>query len=357
MNTQTTHRGRDRGGSGSASTLRVAVVGPGGWGRQHTRVFAARADTDLVAVVGRHPDRTAKAAATLGARAYTDIDRMIEAERPDLVSVSLPNEEHFEPTMRLLEHGIPLLVEKPLVFDLHQADTLLAAAAEQDTFFAIDFNHRYAEPVRRTRRAIENGSIGDPVFATWRFGGEANPGDSPHKNIIETQCHAFDMLEHLLGPITSVAAQMTNKTYSAWSTVALALEFDNGAVGTVLGTYDSSYAYRDTHLLEVNGTTGRAVIHDTVRSLELARVGDETASVWQPGYFDDEARSFHATFDRYVDDMLAAFRAGSPPPVPASAGRRALLIAQRAIESHETGARTAVEPDAPVTSPTEQEPA
>ena len=43
----------------------------------------------------------------------------------------------------------------------------------------------------------------------WRFGGEANRGPSPHANLIETQCHGFDMLEHLCGPISSVAEKPT----------------------------------------------------------------------------------------------------------------------------------------------------
>jgi predicted dehydrogenase len=233
-------------------------------------------------------------------------------------------------------------VEKPLVFDLAEADALLARAQEHGTFFAIHFNHRYAEPVLRTRRAIRDGSLGDPVFATWRFGGEPNRGISPHKNIIETQCHAFDMLEYLLGPITSVMAQMTNKTYGDWSTIALAMEFDSGAVGTLLGSYDSSYAYPGAHQLEVNGTAGRAVAMDTVQSFELSRAGVEDAVIWRPGYFNDAARSFQQTVDRYVEDMLRALRAGERPPVPATAGRRALMIAYAAIESHRSGRRVPV---------------
>ena len=64
----------------------------------------------------------------------------------------LPNEGHFEPTLRVIRAGFPLLVEKPLVFDLGEADTLLAEAAERDLFFAINFNHRYARPVRLAAR-------------------------------------------------------------------------------------------------------------------------------------------------------------------------------------------------------------
>jgi predicted dehydrogenase len=324
-----------------ADRLRVAVVGAGGWGAQHARIFSRRHDTELVAIVGRDEARTAARAAEYGTRPYTDIDRMLGAESPDLVTVCLPNERHFEPTHQLVQTGIPLLVEKPLVFDLGEADRLLDAAAASGAFFAINFNHRYAEPVVLAKAAIDAGELGQLVFATWRFGGEANLGQSPHANLIETQCHGFDLLEHLCGPISSVAAEMTNATYGAWSTIAIALSFESGAVGTMLGSYDSSYAYQDSQRVEVNGVAGRAVIHDTVRELELQIAGDETARVWRPGYFNDEARDFHATFDRHVDAVLAALRAGDEPPVHARAGRRALALAHAVIESHETGRRVA----------------
>lgn len=326
-----------RRGEHDVEPLRVAIIGAGGWGAQHARLFSSRRDTELVGIVGRDAGRTAARAAEFGTRGYTSIDGMLDAEHPDLVTVCLPNEEHFAPTLALLRAGVALLVEKPLVFDLAEADALLEAAG--DTFFGINFNHRFAEPVLRARAAIEAGELGKLVFATWRFGGEANRGPSPHANLIETQCHGFDMLEHLCGPIASVAAQMTTMTYGAFSTVAIALEFASGAVGTMLGSYDSSYAYPDTQRVELNGTAGRAVIHDTVGSLTLQSVGDETERVWRAGYFNDEARSFELTFDRHVDAVLAALRTGSPPPVPASAGRRALELAHAAIRSHESGAR------------------
>jgi predicted dehydrogenase len=151
------------------------------------------------------------------------------------------------------------------------------------------------------------------------------------------------MLEHLCGPIASVMAQTFDRTHPGTvTTLAVALEFASGAVGTLLGTYDSSYAYPGTHHLEINGTLGRAVVLDTVGSLELSRVGDDVTRVWRAGYFDDEARSFHATLDRYVDAMLLAFRAGEPPPVPAAAGRRALTVAHAIIRSGDEGARITI---------------
>jgi predicted dehydrogenase len=325
--------------------LRVAVVGAGTWGREHIRIFSNRPDTDLVAIVGRDSQRTKVAAAHAQTTGYTDVDLMLDTAQPDLVSVALPNEQHFRPTLQLLHRGVPLLVEKPLVFDLSEADALLAEAEKRDVFFAINFNHRYAEPIHRAASMINQNRLGNIVFASWRFGGEANVGTHPHAQLIETQCHGFDTLEYLCGPIVSVMAQMTNMTLGPYTTVAIALEFANGAVGSLLGSYDSSYAYPLAQYLEINGSSGRAFIEDTVRRLTVSRAGEETAEVWQAGYFNDVAREFHRTFDRHVDDVIGALRSGKPPPIHARAGRRALALAHACIHSFETGRRVSTDPE------------
>ncbi|MDE2748027.1 MAG: Gfo/Idh/MocA family oxidoreductase [Chloroflexota bacterium] len=319
--------------------IRVALVGAGGWGYQHARVFAARDDVELCAVAGRTEARTKARAEQFGLRAYLDIDDMLAAEKPDLVSLSLPNRGHYEPTLQVIRAGYPLLVEKPLVFDLSEAQTLLSEAEKRDLFFAINFNHRYAKPVQLAKAAIDAGQLGELVFATWRFGGEGGWGGHPQANLIETQCHGFDMLEHLCGPIASLAAEMTDMTGVGFSTMALSLKFANGAVGSLVGSYDSSYAYPETHRLEINGTDGRILIDDTVKRYRFHRAGEETGEVWEAGYFNDLDREFHRTFDRYLEKMLDAFKRDAEPPVHARAGYRALALAWAAIESHESGRR------------------
>lgn len=326
--------------------LKIALVGTGGWARQHCRILQSRADVDFCAVVGRNAQRTATRAAEYETKPYTDIETMLAQQKPDLVCVCLPNQHHFEPTLQLLEAGVPLLVEKPLVFEMEQADALLHVARERNLFFAINFNHRYAKPLQLAKEKIENGQVGAIVFATWRFGGEG-ASDHPYANLIETQCHAFDQLEWLCGPIESVMAQMTDMTGQGFSTIALSLQFANGAVGTLLGTYDSSYAYRATQRIEINGTRGRVLIEDTVRHFEFQSAGNESAQTWQAGYFNDSDREFHRTFDRHMGAVLSAFRRGETPPIHASWGQRALQLADCAIKSFETGQR--------VSTPTENE--
>jgi predicted dehydrogenase len=337
----------------AASKIKAVLVGAGGWGWQHARILSQREDVDFRAIAGRTQEKTQKRAAQFGVRAYTNITEMLKAEKPDLVFLSLPNAGHFQPTMEVIRLGAPLFVEKPLVFDLQEADQLLQEAAARNLFFAINFNHHYARPVALAHQAIQQGRLGDLTFATWRFGGEGGTSH-PFNNLLETQCHAFDLLEFLGGPVDSVMAQMTDKTQrGTYRTLVLALHFANGAVGSLVGSDDSSYAYPDTHRVEINGTKGRILIEDTVRRYTFNAAGSETAEVWQSGYFNDRDRDFYLTFDRHLDAVIEAFKAGKQPPVHARAGRRALQLAFAAIESFKNGQRVAVPVDSfePAASP------
>ena len=94
----------------TARKIKVCLVGAGAWGRQHARVFSQRPDVELCAVTGRTLAKTQARASEFGVRAYTNVSEMLAAEKPDLVSLSLPNLEHFEATMQVIEAGYPLLV-------------------------------------------------------------------------------------------------------------------------------------------------------------------------------------------------------------------------------------------------------
>ncbi len=324
--------------SGAPAKTRIALVGTGGWAGHHARIFAAHPDVEFCSVAGRNGDRVRRRAEQYGARPYTDVSHMLAQEKPDLVSICLPNTHHFEATLQVIEAGVPLFVEKPLVFEIAEADRLLAGAESRNLFFAINFNHRYARPIRLAADAIASGRLGEIVFASWRFGGEGDGSHHPWANLIETQCHGFDLLEHLCGPIHSLSAESTD----GGSTVSIALRFRSGAAGSFLGTYDASYSWQGSQRLEICGRAGRILIEDNVRRFEFQAAGSETAEVWQAGFFNDYDREFQRTFDSHFDAMLSAFRKSLPPPVHASAGRRALRLAMAAALSIQEGRRVAV---------------
>jgi myo-inositol 2-dehydrogenase/D-chiro-inositol 1-dehydrogenase len=171
------------GGSTNGRGLSAGFNSAGSWGLQHARIFATRPDIDFCAIVGRNPEKTQEKASEYGTNAYVSIEEMLEKESPDLVSMCLPNQGHFEATLQVIQAGYPLFVEKPLVFNLREADVLLNEAAKRNVFFSINFNHRFAKPVQLAHEAIMAGRLGDLTFVSWRFGGEGE-SDHPHANLI-----------------------------------------------------------------------------------------------------------------------------------------------------------------------------
>ena len=178
--------------------------------------------------------------------------------------------------MKVIKSSCHLFVEKPLVFKMQEAKKLLAEAKKRKLFFGINFNWRYSTPVRKAVQAINENKLGEINFITWRFGGSGGGGD-PHGNLIETQCHGFDMLEYLNGPIKSVQSIMTDKTNNGFSTFVVSMKFKNKSVGSLVGSYDTSYAYPNTHYLEINGSKGRILIEDQVRKYSFNKKDNETA--------------------------------------------------------------------------------
>ena len=322
--------------------LRVAVIGAGGWGYQHARAFSGRSDTELVAIAGRTQERTAKRAAEFKVPYYFSVPELLEKEKPDFVSLCLPAQHTFETTMAVIEAGIPLLSEKPIAYKLEEARALVAKAEEKNLFYAIDFNQRYSIPCLKAKQAIDEGRLGRPVFAHWRFGhGWDTPYlDHPYLNLIEAQCHGLDLLEHLCGPIRSCMAEMTdNGGRNSFSSFTLALRFQNGAVGSFLATLDANEHNRLSQLVEIGGTDGRILIEDNVRSYSFQSTNSDMAETWQAGFFEDDLRSFGRNLDRHLDALIPALLAGQKPPVPARRGLRALELADGAIRSFETGQR------------------
>src|SRR5439155_16789983 len=61
--------------------IKFAVVGAGGWGLHHARVFSERSDVDFCAVFGRTAERTRARAEPFGVRAYTDLPTSLETDR------------------------------------------------------------------------------------------------------------------------------------------------------------------------------------------------------------------------------------------------------------------------------------
>src|SRR5262245_47648027 len=155
--------------------LRMALVG-GGQGSFIGRVHctAAVLDNRAALVAGALSSDPARAKASApdydipASRAYGSVSEMLAAEkklpeneRIDFVTVATPNHTHYEIAKAALEAGFNVVCDKPMTFDLGQAEELAAAVDKSGAVFAVTHNYTGYPLVRQARQMILGGELGE----------------------------------------------------------------------------------------------------------------------------------------------------------------------------------------------------
>src|SRR5271155_4579494 len=155
--------------------LRMGLIG-GGQGAFIGRVHATAAimDNRAVLVAGALSSDPAKAKASAPDydikpdRAYGSYKDMVAAEsklpageRVDFVSVATPNHTHFEIAKAFAEAGFNVMCDKPLTFDLAQAEELAKVVHKTGVVFAVTHNYTGYPLVRQAREMIQAGELGE----------------------------------------------------------------------------------------------------------------------------------------------------------------------------------------------------
>jgi len=321
--------------------FKVALVGYGRWGSVHADIYHNNPRTKLVGVCGRRKDRAEDFARKYNVLAFTNVQNMIRETRPDIVSIVTPHYTHVEYAQQVIENDIVCFVEKPLADNSKKAREIVDLAEVKNVPFIINFNHRYSAQAQFVRHLIDEERLGKIAFATAQFHGwhQHIPDEYPiHDVLISMQCHMIDLLRYFVGEITSVKAELYDfRGIGKFTTAALLFRHENGAVSTLLGSFDGDYASPESERIEIMGEKGRALIRNMACEAEFQLKGSNVTEHWQPGIFEDNLRSFTYTVNLHLELILDALEKGEPPPTPAREGVRALEIAEAALKSHLEG--------------------
>lgn len=326
--------------------MRAAVVGAGPVGRRHASALAGNSDVEVVAICGRTTPKTEALAAETGGHAYLSVGDLISRERPDIVCVCTGNKDHVEPALTAIRAGAHVFVEKPLAWRVHEARHMVEAAEARDVMLGVNFNHRFSIPFRRALDWQASGRLGTLAYVDMKFCGDLYKDlEDPYCQLIETQGHSFDLMRLIGGEVEEVHAFLADpRAIGVYTSAAVTVRFASGAVGTLLGSWDSSYAQPAAQVLEASGTEGRFVVDNVVDSVRLFRHDEATYTEWRAGLFDSERRDFWWTIDAHIDAFVSALCAGREPPVSGRDGLQALKLTYAAIRSFEQGERVQVTP-------------
>ncbi|MBQ4601321.1 MAG: Gfo/Idh/MocA family oxidoreductase [Clostridia bacterium] len=156
----------------SKKILKCALLGCGYIADRHIQAFQDCEHTELVALVGRNPERLNSLLEKYNIpKGYTDYHKLIE-ENPDLdmVSNALPNSLHIDVTIDFLKSGINVLLEKPMAINAEEGRRLVEAEKESSAKLMIIQNQRFIPAAQYMRRMFKEGKFGEVyhIRTGWR---------------------------------------------------------------------------------------------------------------------------------------------------------------------------------------------
>lgn len=349
--------------------IRIAIIGPGKVGHLHAKAVRQLPDTELVAVCGRSPEKTAAFARPYGIAAYTDIARMIQTERIDLCLVCTPHPAHREPTVAALDAGAHVLVEKPLASSLADCDAMLEAARRNGRQLGVISQRRFYESSLRIRAAIDAGKIGTPalgmvIMLGWRD--EAYYRSDPWRGkwaeegggvLVNQAPHQLDLLLWYMGEVDEVYGQWRNVNHpyiEVEDTAVAILKFKNGGIGNiVVSNSQQPGLYGKVHIHGRNGASvgvqtdggsmfvaGRSSITEPPYNDTWTVPGEadmlETWKAEEVALFNRIDATTHY-FGVQIGEFAEAIRQNRPPLVTGEDGRRVVELFTAIYESTRTG--------------------
>jgi predicted dehydrogenase len=322
--------------------LKVCVVGLGPIGNRHSDLYQTDPLSTLVGVCDKDKARADLAGARLGVAVFTDVEQMLNAVKPDVVSVATGGYEygsdHFEPTMQVLNFGCHVLGEKPISNDIAQAEAMVALAREKNRCYGINLNHRFTPAARIAKRWQDEDRLGHLLFINMSMWIKNPNESSPYFQIKALHPHTVDIMRHFCGDVAAVQCFATKAPgRQIWTTAHFAMQFKNGVVGGLTGSYDIERGH-PMERCEVAGTKGRFVIDDMYREATLYPAGDLEKRVYTNPLFGG-FESFTDTFRDRIHTFLQEVTDGVAPEKLDGSGADGLAaqkVLQAAIESLNT---------------------
>ena len=230
------------------STIRLGMVGAGGMGRTHaSSVASVGGAARVVAVADGVSDAAGALAAKTESRAFSDAGDMIRtmADELDAVVLCTPPSVRKEVVSLALEHGVAVLIEKPLAdTHAHAKELVDLAARHPGLVTACAYCHRFTPAIREMIRLAHDGDLGrivrwENTFACsipdmgdkWMSDTSVSGGGS----LIDTGCHSLDLFRYMCGDIEPVGAVFDRKWNGRGESGATSLvrSASTGVAGTI----------------------------------------------------------------------------------------------------------------------------
>lgn len=316
----------------SLPLLKLAFLGCGEITRIHSRTLRSFRDQVRCFYASRDGTRAAAFARDCGGEgSFHSYGAALADERIDAVLVATPPDSHLELTLSALEHGKDVIVEKPAFARAADFTAVRAAQLRSGRRVLVAENYCYKPLARALQRIVTSGSLGEIRFVQLdaakrqqSVGWRTDLAASSSGALLEGGVHWVDLLANLGLRVETVRGFRPGDWQGIEQSMLLVVEYEEGAVGTLVHSWEVPSPLRGIRMSHIYGTRGSVAFESN--GLFLVITGIRSRLI-VPGLRD--IRGYRAMFRDFLDALLR----GTEPLMNLGRAQRSLELIEGAYQN------------------------
>jgi len=265
---------------------------------------------------------------------YSDFDRLLNDPNVDAVYLATPVFLHAPLTMKALEAGKDVLVEKPMALNATEAEAMCGLAEQLGRRLAVAYYRRFWPRFQLVRDLLQQGDLGEPVLVrmalhswfapenqrSWR----SDPALAGGGVLNDVGSHRLDLLAWWLGLLEKLVATASTRVqeYEAEDSTGVLMTLEDGVPCTASFQWNSKTWTDEIHVV---GTEGKITLHPCDGEEVTITLGRDTEQQRVP-----KSGNAHAPL---IEDFSTAILENRPPRFNGRDGIKASQIMDAIFQS------------------------
>lgn len=329
---------------------KVGIIGCGWVAGEHISAYQKNPHTEVVALSSRTKAGAEAKARECGidAACYDSPKKMLSENKLDIVSITSPPQFHVEHGILAAQHGVHLMMEKPIAMNHAELTKLVDTVSQHQTKSIVSFVLRWNPLYGIIRSILDKNQCGElyygevdyyhgigPWYKQYEWNVTKEAGGS---SLLSAGCHAVDGLVWFMGSrvievhsYTARSKAEVFKEYEYDPTIVSILKFENGTIGKVASSIDCKSPY----MFNINLFGSRGTVRNNQLYSDDYKGQTHFASI--PTIMPDSGDVSHHPFQGEVNHFVDCLQAGRDSDVNIAYAAHIMDICYAAEESAKTG--------------------
>jgi UDP-N-acetylglucosamine 3-dehydrogenase len=216
---------------------RIAVIGVGGWGKNHARVLHEMGV--LGAICDEDEVRARELSRIYESTPYFSLDQLLENELDlDGCMICTPTKTHFTMAKKIMEKGLHVFVEKPLAFSSRECEQMIEIAKRRKVILTSGYIERFNPAIQDVKRLIDSHKYGDLLMMEFHRENRMPLHIRDVGIIYDTSVHDIDTAMYLFNSTPQVVFARSGRKFHSYEDFAtIMLGFDEQRVAIIASNW------------------------------------------------------------------------------------------------------------------------